>query len=101
MNRVRFGVMMWIVCSSALCVGAELHFVLIGFLIQLASQVAECCRVVLGECVLGGSGLKLDPLTYTLFAAPAGLVVLVAGNIFTWHPEIVTRAMQHWHLLLP
>lgn len=101
MNRVRLAVVFWIMAFSALSVGSELNFVFIGFVIQLASQVAECCRVVLGECVLGGSGLKLDPLTYTLFAAPAGLVVLVFGNIFTWHPEIVTRAMQHWHLLLP
>lgn len=101
MNRVKLAVVFWIVACSALCVGNELHFVWIGFAIQLVSQVAECCRVVLGECVLGGSGLKLDPLTYTLFAAPTCLAVLMIGNIFTWEPEILSRAMQNWHLLLP
>lgn len=101
MNRVRLAVIFWIVACSALSVGNELHFVFLGFAIQLVSQVGECCRVVLGECVLGGSGLKLDPLTYTMFAAPTCLAVLLVGNIFTWEGEIWNRAVQNWHLLLP
>jgi len=101
MNRVRLAVIFWIAACSTLCIGNELNFVFVGFVIQLISQVAECCRVVLGECVLGGSGLKLDPLTYTMFAAPTCLLVLMVGNAFTWEAEIVTLAMQHWHLLLP
>jgi len=101
MNRVKLAIVFWIVACSALCVTNEVQFVLFGFVIQLVSQVAECCRVVLGELVLGGSGLKLDPMTYTMFAAPTCLAVLMVGNIFTWEAQIVPRAVELWYLLLP
>lgn len=101
LNRVKFGTVLWIVVCSTFCVTGELHFAWLGFVFQLASQVAECCRVVLGEIVLSGSSFKLDPLTYTLFAAPTCLLVLVLGNIFVWDPEMMLRAKQFWHLLLP
>merc|ERR1719491_1363476 len=101
MTRVRLVVVAWIVASSMLCVGSELHFVIIGFALQLMSQVAECTRVVLGEFVLSGASLRLDPLTYTMFAAPTCLGVLLLGNIITWDVEVVPRAIQMWHLLLP
>jgi len=101
MNRVKFANIVWISVFAALCVGGELNFVWMGFTLQLLSQVAECSRVVLGECVLSGSSLKLDPLTYTLFAAPVCLAVLLLGNYVAWDPAIVPRAVQLWHLLLP
>merc|ERR1719203_2027590 len=101
LNRVRLANIVWIVAFSAACVEGELNFVWLGFVIQLVSQLAECARVVLGECVLSGSSFKLDPLTYTLFAAPTCLVVLLVGNIFIWDAQIVPRAMQLWYLLLP
>jgi len=101
MNRVKFANIVWIVTFSGFCVSGEMNFVWIGFVVQLVSQLAECSRVVLGECVLSGSSLKLDPLTYTLFAAPTCLVVLILGNFFTWNQEIIPRAQQYWHLLLP
>merc|ERR1740123_2824728 len=92
LNRVRLATIVWIVAFSAACVEGELNFVWLGFAFQLVSQFAECSRVVLGECVLGGSGLKLDPMTYTLFAAPTCLTVLLVGVAFTWDAEIVSRA---------
>jgi len=101
MNRVKFANILWISVFAALCVGGELNFVWMGFALQLLSQVAECSRVVLGECVLSGSSLKLDPLTYTLFAAPICLAVLLLGNYVSWDPAIIPRAVQLWHLLLP
>jgi len=101
MNRVKFVNIIWITTFSALCVTGELNFVWMGFALQLTSQLAECSRVVLGECVLNGSSIKLDPLTYTLFVAPTCLTVLLVGNAFLWEHEIVNRAVQLWHLLLP
>merc|ERR1719203_1244373 len=101
MNRVRLANIVWIVVFSAICVTGELHFVWLGFAVQFVSQLAECSRVVLGECVLSGSSLKLDPLTYNLFAAPSCLAFLALAHIFTWDPQIIPRAMQLWYLLLP
>jgi len=101
MNRVKLANVVWIVTFSAFCVSGEMNFVWLGFVVQLVSQVAECSRVVMGECVLSGASLKLDPLTYTLFAAPTCLTVLLLGNLFTWDHEIIPRAQQLWHLLLP
>merc|ERR1719469_483440 len=101
MNRVRLANVVWIVAFSAACVEGELNFIWLGFAIQFVSQLAECSRVVLGECVLSGSSFKLDPLTYTLFAAPTCFAVLLVGNVFVWNDQIVPRAMQLWHLLLP
>jgi len=100
-NRVKLANVVWIVTFSAFCVSGEMNFVWMGFAVQLISQCAECTRVVLGECVLSGASLKLDPLTYTLFAAPTCLVVLILGNLFTWNQDIIPRAQQHWHLLVP
>lgn len=101
MNRVRVATVLWIVAFSSICVEGELHFVWIGFATQLVSQVAECSRVVLCECVFVGSGLKLDPLTYVMFAAPSCLVFLFLGNALVWDHSVVPRAFQLWHLLLP
>merc|ERR1719188_251927 len=91
MNRVRLANILWIVVFSAVCVQGEVHFVWIGFVIQAISQLAECSRVVLGECVLSGSSLKLDPLTYNLFAAPSCLAFLGLAHVFAWDHRIVSQ----------
>lgn len=101
MNRVRLANILWIMAGSAMCVTHELNFVFLGFAFQLTSQFAECGRAVLGEYVLSGSSFKLDPLTYTLFAAPMCLIVLLVGNVFVWDPAILHRALQFWYYLLP
>jgi len=101
MNRVRLANILWIVTFSAICVEGEVHFVWLGFVVQGISQLAECSRVVLGECVLSGSSLKLDPLTYNLFAAPSCLAFLAVAHVFAWDQQIIPRAMQLWYLLLP
>lgn len=101
MNRVRLAVIVWVITGSCLAVTGEVHFVMIGFILQAASQIAECSRAVMGEWVLSGGDLKLDPLTYTLFTAPICLVVLLVGNFFAWDPLIPERAGQLWHLLIP
>jgi drug/metabolite transporter (DMT)-like permease len=100
-NRQRMFVILWVISGSSLCVSGELHFALTGFLLQLVSQFAECCRAVIAELVLSGSDYKLDSLSYAFFISPVCLVVLIIGNIVTWKSEILTDAADMWYLLLP
>lgn len=99
MDRIRVTNILWIMAFSVVCVGGDMQFVWMGLIVQLISQVAECSRLVMGECLL--SGMKLDPLTYTMFAAPACLVGLLVGNLFVWDPEILPRIKLMWQVLLP
>lgn len=101
MNRVKLAVVVWIAASATLCVGSEINFVFVGFVTQLVSQLAECTRCVLGEFVLCESGLKLDPLTYTMFAAPTCLAILFVGNLFSWSHEVVLDGLLLWRILIP
>jgi drug/metabolite transporter (DMT)-like permease len=100
-NRQRVFVILWVISGSSLCVSGELNFVLTGFVLQLVSQFAECCRAVIAELVLTGSDYKLDSLSYAFFISPVCLVVLVIGNIVTWRNEILADTAAMWYLLLP
>mmetsp|Transcript_133456 Transcript_133456/g.426791 ORF Transcript_133456/g.426791 Transcript_133456/m.426791 type:complete len:349 (-) Transcript_133456:117-1163(-) len=101
MNRVRCAIIAWIIAGSAMAVSGEVNFVFVGFMYQLISQFAECFRAVMGEVVLSGGGLKLDPLSYTLFVAPTCLAVLVGGIIANWDPAIPGALAKWWPYLLP
>lgn len=98
-DRIKVAAIVWIIASASLAVGGEMNFVMIGFVFQLFSQLAECSRVVMGEMVLGGGGLKLDPLSYTMFVAPFCLVALIAGNVVTWDPAI-SGAFMEWRMYI-
>lgn len=100
-DRMKLLVVCWITCGSAMAVTGDIHFVLLGFLIQLAGQVAESIKSVLQEWILSGSDVKLDPLTYNLFIAPCCLAVLAVADVFVWDPLIPGRMRAHWHLLVP
>jgi len=98
MNRMRMLVIVWVIAGSSLAISGDLRFSLPGFVFQGVSQLAECCRMIMGEFVL--SGKKLDPLTYTMFVAPTCLVVLVLANLVHWHPGTLHDLQVWWPLLL-
>jgi len=100
-NRQRMFVILWVISGSTLCVSGELHFALTGFILQLVSQFAECCRAVIAELVLTGNDYKLDSLSYAFFISPVCLVVLVVGATVTWSNEILTDTAAMWYLLIP
>lgn len=100
-GRVKAVIVCWILAGSTLCVDGEVNFVLIGFLVQGLSQLAECCKNVLGEYVMSGTDLKLDPLTYTMFMAPVALAFLLVGIACTWEDKIIAAAQENWHYLVP
>lgn len=100
-DRVKVAVVAWIVCGSLLCVTQDLQFVLLGAVIQIISQFAECSRAVMGEFVLNGASVKLDPLTYTLFGAPFCLLGLCAVTALTWDPKLPSDFAAWWPYLIP
>jgi len=103
------GVLCFIIASTGLCVHGELRFSMMGFLIQLASQIFESARLTMQGLLLSGSQ-KLDPLTYTMMVMPfvvilLGLAICLFGA-FPWmapidvtHPGMADVG-KTWHLLL-
>jgi len=65
-----------ILLATSLTVEGEMHFQLIGFVLQVLAVVCECSRVVLQAALLSGSGKKLDPLSYVLIISPQCTVLL-------------------------
>merc|ERR1719421_2666889 len=100
-TRSKIAVIFWILAGSTLAVQGEMKFVLVGFVVQAISQLGECSKNVMGEWLLSGSNLKLDPLTYTMFMAPVCLVVLLIGNYFVWDPAVIQATITWWPYLLP
>jgi len=90
----------WIVGGASMAVVGEVHFVLVGFLYQVMSQLGECCKNVMGEWMMKGR-FKLDPLTYTMFMAPVCLVFLLIGSAVTWDAHCISDVKAMWHFLLP
>ncbi|CAK9010724.1 unnamed protein product [Durusdinium trenchii] len=73
---------------------------MIGLILQLASQLTECSKNLIGEAVMGGAGLKLDVLTFVLFQAPFSLLFLAVGVFCSWTPDVVSDFKKHWHWLI-
>jgi len=101
LSRVRAAIILWIMAGSLMAVSGEIKFVFVGFAFQLVSQLAECSRAVMGEFVLSGAGLKLDPLSYTMFVAPTCLLVLIVGTAVTWDPRIPAAFLAWRSYILP
>jgi len=91
----------WITTGAALAVTGEVHFAAVGFVCQAISQLAECAKNVLGEWIMTGGKLKLDPLTYTMFMAPVCLTFLLIGNIFSWDQTCIRDVKAWWAYLVP
>lgn len=96
----KLAVLSIVIAGCTTCAHGEIHFVLIGLVLQLASQLTECSKNLIGEAVMGGAGLKLDVLTFVLFQAPFSLLFLGVGVFFSWTPDVVTDFKKHWHWLV-
>jgi len=100
-NRLRLLIVVWVLAGATLAASGEIEFNWIGLQLQLASQLAESSRIVMGEVLLGGGGVKLDPLSFTLYVAPCCFCWLFVGMAFSWDAGIIPAAIRSWHLLLP
>mmetsp|Transcript_72493 Transcript_72493/g.172826 ORF Transcript_72493/g.172826 Transcript_72493/m.172826 type:complete len:371 (-) Transcript_72493:144-1256(-) len=97
-----------LVLASILTVKGEIHFSLIGFLVQGSGQIFETVRIVLQQSLLTSAGLKLDALSFVLLVSPVCLLVL-SGTIASLHvlwPDGALKVPQwselvlHRHVLL-
>jgi len=97
----KIGILTVVVAGCSLCARGEIHFVMLGFCLQLASQLMECSKNLIGEIVLAGShGLKLDVLTFVFFQAPMCLIPLLVAVAMTYTPEVMQDFLSNWPLLL-
>eukprot|EP00930_Biecheleria_cincta_P009863 TRINITY_DN11171_c0_g1_i1.p1 TRINITY_DN11171_c0_g1~~TRINITY_DN11171_c0_g1_i1.p1 ORF type:complete len:299 (+),score=37.99 TRINITY_DN11171_c0_g1_i1:65-961(+) len=89
-----------VLVGCSFCAHGEINFVLIGFGIQIFSQVCECSKNLIGEVVTTGAGMKLDVLTFVLFQAPCSLLPLLVAGVASWHPAVGKDLLETWPLLL-
>eukprot|EP00927_Polykrikos_kofoidii_P043797 TRINITY_DN378_c0_g1_i2.p1 TRINITY_DN378_c0_g1~~TRINITY_DN378_c0_g1_i2.p1 ORF type:complete len:348 (-),score=35.46 TRINITY_DN378_c0_g1_i2:288-1331(-) len=99
-DRTKFVVLMWIVAFSCTAVTGDMKFSRWGFMIQCCSQLGETTKAVLQEYLLGGSGLKLDPLTYLMFISPIMIIALGCIDAALFTTEMMTAALNSWRLIL-
>jgi len=96
----KLAVLSVVMSGCSLCIDGEINFVLIGFLLQISSQVMECCKNLIGEMVMSGAGMKLDPLTFVFWQAPCCLLPLLAATCFTTQPQVLVDFKANLLLLL-
>ncbi|CAE8642645.1 unnamed protein product [Polarella glacialis] len=89
-----------VIAGCSICATGESNFVLMGFLLQITSQLSECSKNIISEIVMTGAGLKLDVLTFVMFQAPCCLVYLLAAAVVKYTPEVGQDFCAIWPLLL-
>jgi hypothetical protein len=101
----KLGMIFLIIAGCSLCVHGEVHFAMTGLILQVTALLCECTKNVMGEVVLTGAGLKLDPLTFNLFQAPLTFIPLCIGAVVAHATGnmngVLTALSQNWHLILP
>lgn len=98
-SRSKLFILAWILLGAFMAVHGQVEFVWVGFLVQALSQLGECGKTVLGEKIM--QGLKLDPMTYTMFMSPICLSILIVMTGATWEHEVFARLKVWWPVLLP
>jgi len=89
-------------CGTFLAIHGELHFQLVGFLLQLVSSLSEATKVIIQGVLMSGN-LKLDPLTMVLFMAPACLLANIPFlAVIEWprFAEVYAQMMLHLPFLI-
>lgn len=102
-------VLFLVLLATMLSVEGEVHFSLLGFQIQGASQVFGCTKMTLQTLLLSRAGQKLDTFTYVLLIMPLCFVIL-AGlacvQLFLWEdmttygsPQLADIFAYRWPIL--
>jgi len=87
--------------GAAMGVHGEMHFVWMGFLLQVCSSFSECAKIIVQSFLMSGES-KLDPMSLVFFMAPACfLSVLGPLYYFEGHElgEIGGRVRELWPYL--
>eukprot|EP00441_Pelagodinium_beii_P038088 CAMPEP_0197649276 /NCGR_PEP_ID=MMETSP1338-20131121/28256_1 /TAXON_ID=43686 ORGANISM="Pelagodinium beii, Strain RCC1491" /NCGR_SAMPLE_ID=MMETSP1338 /ASSEMBLY_ACC=CAM_ASM_000754 /LENGTH=336 /DNA_ID=CAMNT_0043223425 /DNA_START=74 /DNA_END=1084 /DNA_ORIENTATION=+ len=96
----KLSVLAVVMAGCSICAEGEMNFVLVGFLLQIASQFCECSKNLMGEIIMSGAGLKLDPLTFVAFQSPCSLAPLLLAVLLLPADGVFADFQEHWPLLL-
>ncbi|KAH6987703.1 triose-phosphate transporter family-domain-containing protein [Ilyonectria sp. MPI-CAGE-AT-0026] len=77
-NLSTLGNVLLIMCGVAIASAGEIEFSWIGFVFQLGGTIFEAVRLVMIQVMLGGEGIRMDPLVGLYYFAPVCAVM----NIF-------------------
>eukprot|EP00928_Gymnodinium_smaydae_P062831 TRINITY_DN4659_c0_g3_i1.p1 TRINITY_DN4659_c0_g3~~TRINITY_DN4659_c0_g3_i1.p1 ORF type:complete len:354 (-),score=56.91 TRINITY_DN4659_c0_g3_i1:353-1414(-) len=100
------------ICLASLgTLRGELHFTMIGFVIQMLCCIAGSLKITLQGVLLSSAGMKFDALSYMLLVMPVcaliqasflGASSLVTPGGMDWMPVPSTQLiLSKWHVLLP
>ncbi|OAX77370.1 hypothetical protein ACJ72_08334, partial [Emergomyces africanus] len=78
----------FIVIGVVIATFGEIHFVMVGFLYQLAGLVFEAIRLVMVQRLLSSSEFKMDPLVSLYYFAPICAVMNGVVSLFLEVPEV-------------
>jgi drug/metabolite transporter (DMT)-like permease len=74
----------------------ELEFSLLGFVVQMAAVLSDCCRVMIMDLML--RDLQLDSLSLLYYTAPTSAALIFCGFIAMeardFEPEILTPSLS-------
>jgi len=97
----KVGILSIVIGGCYLCITGEMNFLMLGLVLQLAACFSETCKNLIGEIVMTGAGMKLDPLTFVAFQAPSSLVPLLVAMMFhPGHAEAFAALSEHWMTIL-
>eukprot|EP00441_Pelagodinium_beii_P025439 CAMPEP_0197662254 /NCGR_PEP_ID=MMETSP1338-20131121/52663_1 /TAXON_ID=43686 ORGANISM="Pelagodinium beii, Strain RCC1491" /NCGR_SAMPLE_ID=MMETSP1338 /ASSEMBLY_ACC=CAM_ASM_000754 /LENGTH=352 /DNA_ID=CAMNT_0043240015 /DNA_START=113 /DNA_END=1171 /DNA_ORIENTATION=+ len=105
-NLDKCAVLALILVGCTICASGEVDFAWMGLAFQLSSQLAEVTKNLIGEVVLTGAGLKLDPMTFVSWQAPCALMFLFCTMCILWENSHTDNAtvyadfLKCWPMLL-
>eukprot|EP00928_Gymnodinium_smaydae_P061873 TRINITY_DN45849_c0_g1_i1.p2 TRINITY_DN45849_c0_g1~~TRINITY_DN45849_c0_g1_i1.p2 ORF type:complete len:360 (-),score=91.51 TRINITY_DN45849_c0_g1_i1:52-1131(-) len=98
-DRRKVFLLMLLLGFLTLTIHGEMHFSLIGVIIQASGQLFECSKITLQAMLLSGSGQKLDALSYVLVVGPISTVVLGTVLAATTSGVFITMAAPTWEII--
>lgn len=101
LTRCSIVLLLVILAGTTMAVAGEIHFNIIGFILQLGSSWSEAGKVVTQGLLMAGS-TKLDPLTLVFFMAPASLLANIVPFCVMEGPQaaqIITQFSAHFPVI--
>jgi hypothetical protein len=79
----------------------EIHFILIGVVLQMVAIVLESFRLNMTQLLLQSKGIKLNPITTLYYVAPCCFAALVPIFLYMEVREVMNTTFDicPWHLV--
>eukprot|EP00392_Amoebophrya_sp_AT5.2_P014718 g14879.t1 len=107
------GILLFIMGATSMTIYGELHFVWLGFVIQLGSQCCEVGKILLQNRCLAAenpsaektskakAAAKMDPLSFVLTCSPCSIpVLLVPFFLLEYEKSVLFEHLYTWRLHL-